>query len=52
MTGVQTCALPIWRQVANEVGKQIFGSGRSGSAASGIAGTVLRGVLGNLFRGR
>ena len=46
----------IGRQVANEVGKQVFGTGRRGgggsSAAGGIATTVLRGVLGNLFRGR
>ena len=46
----------IGRQVANEVGKQVFGTGRgrggSSSAMGGIATTVLRGVLGNLFRGR
>ena len=44
----------IGRQVANEVGKQVFGGGRrgGGGAAGSIATTVLRGVLGNLFRGR
>jgi DNA helicase HerA-like ATPase len=45
----------IGRQVANEVGKQIFGGGsrrRSSSAAGGgLIGQIARGVLGGLFRG-
>lgn len=42
----------IGRQVANEIGKQVFGTrSRSRSASGGLVGTVLRGVLGGLFRG-
>ncbi|WP_380785197.1 helicase HerA-like domain-containing protein [Sphingomonas sp. R86521] len=42
----------IGRQVANEIGKQVFGTTRRRSSASGgLVGTVLRGVLGGLFRG-
>jgi hypothetical protein len=40
------------RQVANEIGKQVFGSRRKGSSAGGLAGTIARSVLGNLLRGR
>jgi len=41
----------IGRQVANEIGKQVFGSGsRRSSAGGGLVGTVLRSVLGNLMR--
>ena len=48
----------IGRQVANEVGKQVFGttSRRGGGGSGGLVGQigagVVRGVLGNLFRGR
>ncbi len=42
----------IGRQVANEIGKQVFGTkSRSRSTSGGLVGTVLRGVLGGLFRG-
>ncbi|WP_085808635.1 helicase HerA-like domain-containing protein [Sphingomonas sp. TZW2008] len=43
----------IGRQVANEIGKQVFGSGRRGGskASGGVVGSLLRGVLGGLFRG-
>ena len=42
----------IGRQVANEIGKQVFGTkSRGGGAAGGLIATVARGVLGNLFRG-
>ncbi len=42
----------VGRQVANEIGKQVFGTkSRGGSSSGGLVGTVLRGVLGNLFRG-
>ncbi|TXC71778.1 DUF853 family protein [Sphingomonas ginsenosidivorax] len=42
----------IGRQVANEIGKQVFGTkSRSRSSSGGLVGTVLRGVLGGLFRG-
>ncbi len=43
----------IGRQVANEIGKQVFGTGsRRSSAGGGLVGTVLRNVLGSLMRGR
>jgi len=38
----------IGRQIANQVGKQIFGSGRN--ASGGLAGQLVRGVLGGLMR--
>ncbi len=44
----------IGRQVANEIGKQVFGTTRRksrGGASGGLVGSVLRGVLGGLFRG-
>ncbi|KIU29025.1 ATP-binding protein [Sphingomonas melonis] len=41
----------IGRQVANEIGKQVFGTGsRRSSSSGGLVGTVLRSVLGNLMR--
>lgn len=41
----------IGRQVANEIGKQVFGTGsRRGSSGGGLVGTVLRNVLGGLMR--
>ncbi|WP_375286318.1 helicase HerA-like domain-containing protein [Sphingomonas sp.] len=40
------------RQVANEIGKQVFGTRRRGASAGGFLGGVLRGVLGGLMRGR
>jgi DNA helicase HerA-like ATPase len=47
----------IGRQVANEIGREVFGSGsrRSSSSSGGlgsIGGTIVRGILGSLFRGR
>ncbi|MBI0473921.1 DUF853 family protein [Sphingomonas sp. MA1305] len=41
----------IGRQVAKEIGKQVFGTGRGRSSGGGLVGTVLRSVLGNLTRG-
>lgn len=41
----------IGRQVANELGKQLFGSGR-GKASGGLVGSIVRGMLGGMFRGR
>ena len=51
-SATRAASASIGRQVANEVGKQIFGSGRGRSASSSIVGSVVRGVLGGLFRGR
>ncbi|WP_374944451.1 helicase HerA-like domain-containing protein [Sphingomonas sp.] len=44
----------IGRQVANEIGKQVFGGTRRGrsSSAGGLVSTIARSVLGTLFRGR
>ncbi|MFS0773543.1 helicase HerA-like domain-containing protein [Sphingomonas sp. 1P08PE] len=45
----------IGRQVANEIGKQVFGTATrrrsSGAGGGGLIGQIARGVLGNLFRG-
>ncbi|WP_334655358.1 helicase HerA-like domain-containing protein [Sphingomonas panaciterrae] len=41
----------IGRQVANELGRQVFGGGRRKSSSGNLAGSILRGVLGGLFRG-
>ncbi|MGD9811947.1 MAG: helicase HerA-like domain-containing protein [Sphingobium sp.] len=38
------------RQVANELGKAVFGSGRSSKSSGGLVGGLVRGVLGNLFK--
>jgi len=42
----------VGRIVVNEIGKQVFGTGRGGRVRSGgVVGGLLRGVLGGLFRG-
>ncbi len=46
----QTAATTITRQVANEVGKAVFGGGRGRSSGGGIAGQLVRGLLGGLFK--
>jgi uncharacterized protein len=46
----QTAATTITRQVANEVGKAVFGGGRGRSSSGGIAGQLVRGILGSLFK--
>jgi DNA helicase HerA-like ATPase len=46
----QTAATTITRQVANEVGRAVFGGGRSRSSSGGIAGQLVRGILGGLFK--
>jgi hypothetical protein len=40
----------VGRQVANEVGLQIFGTGRRSSSGGGLAGQLVRRVLGDLMR--
>lgn len=53
-SAARSASSSIGRQVANEIGKQVFGGGsrrRSSSTGGGIVGAVVRGVLGNLFRG-
>jgi uncharacterized protein len=46
----QTAATTITRQVANEVGRAVFGGGRGRSSGGGIAGQLVRGILGSLFK--
>ena len=45
-----------FRQVANEIGREVFGGGTrrrsSASSGGGLIGTVARSILGNLLRGR
>lgn len=42
----------VGRIVVNEIGKQVFGTGRGGRGnGGGVVGGLLRGVLGGLFRG-
>jgi hypothetical protein len=52
-SAARSASSSIGRQVANEIGKQVFGGGarRRSSSGGGIMGAVVRGVLGNLFRG-
>ena len=47
-SAARSASSSIGRQVANEVGRQIFGSGRNSSG--GLAGQLVRGVLGGLMR--
>ncbi len=50
---VRSASSSIGRQVANEVGRAIFGGGRGrGSRSGGVGGQIVRGILGNLFGGR
>ena len=50
---VRSASSSIGRQVANEVGRAIFGGGRGRSSRSGgVGGQIVRGILGNLFGGR
>ena len=52
-SAARSASSSIGRQVANEIGKQVFGgSSRGRSSGGGLVGTVVRSVLGNLFRGR
>ena len=48
-SATRAASASIGRQVANELGKQVFGTASRGSG-SGIVGSVLRGVLGGLLR--
>jgi len=41
----------VGRQVANELGRAVFGgSSRRRSSSGGIAGQLVRGILGSLFK--
>ncbi len=50
-SATRSASSSIGRQVANEVGRQIFGGNRR-SSGGGIAGQVMRGILGGLFKSR
>ncbi|MBX9815001.1 MAG: DUF853 domain-containing protein [Sphingomonas sp.] len=51
-SAARTATSTITRQVANELAKQVLGTGgRRRSASGGMLGQVVRGVLGGLFRG-
>ena len=47
-SATRAAASSVGRQVANELGRAVFGGGRRGS--SGIAGQLVRGILGGLFK--
>jgi hypothetical protein len=40
----------VGRQVANELGRAVFGGSRRKSSSGGIAGQLVRGILGSLFK--
>jgi uncharacterized protein len=48
-SAARAASTSIGRQVANEVGRQIFGSGRK-SSGGGLAGELVRGILGGLLK--
>ena len=50
-SATRSASSSIGRQVANEVGRQIFGGRKSSSAAGGIGGQIVRGIFGTLFKG-
>ena len=51
---MRSASSSIGRQVANEIGREVFGGGsrRGGSSGGGLVGSVFRNVLGGLLRGR
>jgi DNA helicase HerA-like ATPase len=50
-TAARTATSSVTRQVANELGRAVFGgSSRSRSSNGGLVGSLLRGVLGNLVK--
>ena len=51
-SAMRSASSSVGRQVANELGKQIFGTSRRRSSSGGLMGSLVRGALGGLFRGR
>jgi uncharacterized protein len=49
-SATRSASSAIGRQVANEVGRAIFGGSRRRSSGGGLVGGLLRGVLGNLLK--
>lgn len=46
----RAAASSVGRQVANELGRAVFGGSSRKSASGGIAGKLVRGILGSLFK--
>ena len=53
-SAMRSASSSVGRQVANEIGREVFGGGsrRGGGAGGGLVGSVFRNVLGGLLRGR
>jgi uncharacterized protein len=49
VSATRAASSSIGRQIANEVGREMFGRGRSNSG--GLAGQLVRGIFGNLLKG-
>ena len=49
-SAARSAASSVGRQVANELGKAVFGSSRRKASGGGIAGKLMRGILGGLFK--
>ncbi|MBV9843200.1 MAG: DUF853 family protein [Sphingomonadaceae bacterium] len=48
VSATRAASSSLGRQIANQVGREIFGGGRSNSG--GLAGTLVRGIFGNLLK--
>jgi DNA helicase HerA-like ATPase len=46
---INAASSSIGRQVANEVGRAIFGGSRRSSRSGGVGGQIVRGILGSMF---
>ena len=51
-SATRSAASSLGRQVANELGREVFGGRRRRSGGGGFGAALVRGVLGTLFRGR
>ena len=51
-SAARSASSALGRQVANEIGREVFGTRARRSSAGGIGAALVRGVLGGLFRGR
>jgi hypothetical protein len=49
-TAARTATSSVTRQVANELGRAVFGGARRRGSGGGLVGGLLRGVLGNLLK--
>ena len=46
----RSAASSVGRQVANEIGRAVFGGSSRRSSSGGLAGQLVRGILGSLFK--